>query len=61
MWCGANRFSHLDVTRFDQTLGALFGFKRMAGFKAVMRLLGRFDQARNEHVFGQLYRWVFER
>lgn len=61
VWCGANRFSHLEVTRFDQTLGSLFGIKRMAGFRAVMRLLGRFDQGRNEQVFGQLYRWLFER
>lgn len=31
----------------------------MANFKAIMRLFGKFDQATNMRVFGQLYRWFF--
>ena len=36
VWCGANRFEHAEVTRHDRVLKRLFGFKRMANFKAVM-------------------------
>ncbi len=59
VWCGANRFEHGEVTRHDPVLGRLFGFARMANFKAVMRLFRKFTQATNEHVFGHLYRWFF--
>ncbi|HUW98429.1 MAG TPA: IS1380 family transposase [Acidiferrobacter sp.] len=59
VWCGANRFEHGEVTRHDPVLGRLFGFARMANFKAVMRLFRKFTQATNEHVFGNLYRWFF--
>ena len=41
VWCGANRFEHGEVTRHDPVLKRLFGFKRMANFKAVMRLFNR--------------------
>ncbi|HEY9708404.1 MAG TPA: hypothetical protein V6D48_09405 [Oculatellaceae cyanobacterium] len=59
VWCGANRFAQTEVTRHDPVLKKLFGFKRMANFKAIMRLFGKFDQATNMRVFGQLYRWFF--
>lgn len=57
--CGANRFEHQEVTRFDPVLQRLFGFKRMANFKAVMRLFRKFSRAVNEAVLGSLYRWWF--
>jgi DDE family transposase len=59
VWCGANRFEHGEVTRHDAVLRRLFGFARMANFKAVMRLFGKFSQADNERVMGALYRWLF--
>lgn len=59
VWCGANRFEHGEVTRHDPVLKRLFGFSRMANFKAVMRLFRKFTQATNDHVFGALYRWLF--
>lgn len=59
VWCGANRFEHLEVTRHDPVLQKLFGFKRMANFKAIMRLFRKFDQATVMRVFGRLYRWFF--
>ena len=59
VWCGANRFEHGEVTRHDPVLKRLFGFSRMANFKAVMRLFRKFSQATNDHVFGALYRWLF--
>ena len=59
VWCGANRFEHTEVTRHDTVLKRLFGFGRMANFKAIMRLFGKFDQGTNLQVFGKLYRWFF--
>ncbi len=52
VWCGVNRFEHGEVTRHDEVLQKLFGWTRMANFKAVMRLFRKFDQATNERVFG---------
>lgn len=59
VWCGANRFEHGEVIRYDAVLRRLFGFEKMANFKAVMRLFKRFTQETNEHVMNQLYRWMF--
>jgi hypothetical protein len=59
IWCGGNRFAHAEVTRFDPVLGELFGLRKMANFKALMRLLNKFDQQRNDEVFGFIYRWLF--
>lgn len=59
IWCGANRFEHGEVTRHDTVLQRLFGFARMANFKAVMRLFRKFSQATNVQVMGFLYRWLF--
>lgn len=59
VWCGANRFEHGEVTRHDPVLKRLFGFQRMANFKAVMRLFNKFTQGSNESVMDSLYRWMF--
>ena len=48
---GANRFEHLKVTRFDAVLGQIFGYERMVNYKALTRLLDRFDQTTIERVF----------
>lgn len=55
----SNRFEHGEVTRHDPVLRQLFGFKKMANFKAVMRLFNKFDQGTNELVMDNLYRWMF--
>ena len=47
------------VTRHDPVLKRLFGFKRMANFKAVMRLFNKFTQGTNESVMDALYNWMF--
>lgn len=59
VWCGAKRFEHGEVTRHDPVLKRIFGIKRMANFKAVMRLFRRFTQASNDAVMDSLYRWLF--
>ncbi len=59
VWCGANRFEQMEVTRHDPVLRKLFGFKRMANFKAIIRFFKKFDQATTTEIFGRLYRWFF--
>ena len=59
VWCGANRFEHNEVIRHDVVLKRLFGYGRMANFKALIRLLRKFDQPTNDGVFDRLYGWLF--
>jgi hypothetical protein len=59
VWCGATRFEHGEVTRYDPVLKRVFGFTRMANFKAVIRLFRRFTQHTNESVMDALYQWMF--
>ena len=60
IWCGACRFTHLDITRLDRTLTRLFGWTHVAGHKAIIRLFGRFDMMRHERVQASVYRWFFD-
>ena len=60
VWCGANRFEHLEVTRHDEAIRGIFGYERMAGHKAFVRYFGKFRQSVNQRVFQHLYRWFFE-
>ena len=60
IWCGANRFEHLEVTRQDKVLQDLFGWKTMAGHKAFARYFKKFTQATNQQVFGRLFKWFFQ-
>jgi hypothetical protein len=59
VWCGANRFEHLEVARFDDVLRQIFGFKRMAGHKAYLRYFRKFTIAINQRIFASLGRWFF--
>lgn len=59
VWCGANRFEHLEVIRFDEVLRKIFGFKRMAGHKAYQRYFNKFTIAINQKVFTKVSRWFF--
>ena len=60
IWCGGNRFEHAELVRHDTVLQRLFGFARMANFKALIRFFNKFNQATNAQVFGRLYRWLFD-
>lgn len=59
-WCGANRFMHLEVLRFDSTLQKLFGWDRMAGHQAFQRYFKKFSLADNHTIFHSIYQWFFE-
>jgi hypothetical protein len=60
VWCGANRFEHLEVTRYDEAIRKIFDYKRMAGHKAFQRYFRKFRQADNQRVFQGLYQWFFK-
>ncbi len=59
IWCGANRYEHLEVARFDPVLRRLFGFDRMAGHKAFQRYFEKFTVATNQRIFSALSQWFF--
>lgn len=45
LWSGANRFEHLEVTRFDKVIQNIFGWRSMAGHKSFQRYFKKFGQA----------------
>lgn len=59
IWCGANRFEHLEISRFDEVLRKIFGFKRMAGHKAYQRYFSKFTIALNQKIFTKVSQWFF--
>lgn len=59
VWCGANRFSHTEVTRQDEVIKNIFGWKTMAGHQSFERFFLKFSKARNQRVFTDIYQWFF--
>jgi hypothetical protein len=59
VWCGADRYAHLDITRLDHSLQRLYGLERMPEHKAFERYFRKFDMSASQKVFGSLYRWFF--
>jgi hypothetical protein len=60
VWCGANRYEHLEVTRFDVVIQKLFGWKQMAGHRAFVRFFKKFTMETNANVFEKFYQWFFD-
>ena len=60
VWCGANCFDHLEVTRSDKVIQEMCKWKRMAGRKSFQRYFSKFNQTTNQEVFTQLYQWFFD-
>jgi hypothetical protein len=60
VWCGANRYAQLDLTRFDTTIMRLFNWKRMPEHKAFQRYFQKFTSESILQVFGSLYSWFFQ-
>ena len=59
LWCGANRFSQLEINRSDRVLARVFGWTQCAGHRAVVRLFERFDLATSSRVQQEIYGWFF--
>lgn len=60
VWCGANRYQHLEVMRFDPVVKKIFGWERMAGQRAFVRFFNKFDMEISQRVFHHLHRHVFD-
>lgn len=62
VWCGANRYSHLDIGRFDTTIQKVFGFKTMPEHKTFQRYFNKFSSL-NTHksIFCELYNWFLSK
>jgi len=60
VWCGANRFAQLDITRMDSSIQRMFEWERMPEHKAFQRYFEKFDIGTTYSVFGGLYRWFFD-
>lgn len=60
LWCGASRYAHLDISRFDNTIQKLFGWAKMPEHKAFKRYFSKFTLPISQAVFGGLYRWFFD-
>lgn len=59
IWSGGNRYTHLEVIRYDRVLQKLFGWKQMPGYKAYQRYFLKYTYAINHKVFHRLYQWFF--
>jgi hypothetical protein len=59
VWCGANCFEHLEVTRQDEVIRNIFDWGRMPGNRSFVRYFKKFNQATNQEVFNYLYQWFF--
>jgi len=59
VWCGANCFEHLDVTKHDRVISQVFDWQRMPGHRAFKRYFQKFGQGTNQQVFTYLYQWFF--
>ncbi len=60
IWCGANRFLHTEVTRHDQALSKIFGWKRTPGQDTYKRFFSKFTEASNHRVSDYFYSWIFD-
>lgn len=60
IWCGANRYEHLEVTRFDGVVQKLFGWEKMAGHRSFIRFFKKFTIETNTNVFCNFYQWFFD-
>ena len=60
IWCGANRFLHTELTRHDQALCKIFGWKRSPGHDTFKRFFKKFDIERSSALSDHLFGWIFQ-
>lgn len=57
--CRVCRFVHAKTVRMDGALARLFGWIKAAGYKAIMRLFGRFDRRADDWPYAEVCRRCF--
>lgn len=58
IWCGANRFLHTEVTRHDEALKKIFGWKQCPAQDVYKRYFAKFTQTTNQRVSDHFYSWL---
>lgn len=59
VWCGANRFSHTEITRYDNTLKNIFELPQVPSGSTFTRFFKRFSYSSNDAIFQDIYSWFF--
>ena len=59
VWCGANRFSHTEITRQDSALKKIFGLTSIPSSTTITRFLKKFSFKQNNAIFTSIYTWFF--
>lgn len=59
IWLGASNYSQLEMTRLDQVIQNIFGWKKVAEHKAITRYFNKFTQAISNTYMRHLYGWLF--
>ena len=60
VWCGANRFLHTEVTRHDDVIRRIYGWRRMCGQDTYKRFFQKFTQGMNQRIFTAMYQCFFQ-
>jgi len=60
VWCGANRFSHTEITRYDNTLKNIFELPQVPSGSTFTRFFKRFSYSSNDAIFHDIYSWFFD-
>jgi len=61
VWCGATKFVHTELTRFDAALSRIFQWVRVPAQDAYKRFFNKFSQTDNLRVSDYFFRWIIER
>jgi hypothetical protein len=59
VWCGANRFSHTEITRQDNVLKKIFKLKEIPSSTTITRFFKKFSYDLNNQIFNKIYSWFY--
>lgn len=59
IWCGAVKYSDLEIVRGDELLGGILRVRKIGGHKSFIRYFRKFTEAKNIEVFTRLNKWFF--
>ncbi|MFH0736422.1 MAG: IS1380 family transposase [bacterium] len=59
VWCGATKYSDLEIIRGDKVIKEILGFKSICSQKSYIRYFSKFNEEDNINKFTKLYKWMF--
>src|SRR5450631_2501270 len=60
IWSGANKFSHIEITRLDKPLTKIFDWKQIPGNDAFKRFFRKFTMETNAVVAQHFFSWIIQ-